>query len=485
MKIRFYKWHELKTILLPNNSLEPLGLEISLPILWSRIRTDRAVLSGFLTQFWQVFAGPITLLLVVRYLTRETQGYYYSFGSFLGIQVFFEMGFSTTLLYICSHEWAHLQLDSAGKVIGDPKALARLASLGRLVFKWYALASCLFVIGVGLGGYLFLDSSSQYNINWKEPWIAVVLVTGILFWTAPFISMLDGCSQIAVTNKFRLYQAVLTTCVLWLILFLGGGLWAVLASACSRILCNIYLFVIRFRNFFALFWQSKTAEYKVSWKHEIWPLQWRTGLTAIFSYFGSSLFVPVMFRYHGAAIAGQIGMTLSLIGMLQVLALVFLSTRAPRFGMFIAKRQYAELDRVFIITCIVSLVVYFVGAGIFLSINSILYATGSLYATRILPPFPTLLLLVANMLLMLSICESVYLLAHKRMPLSVILPPVIGNLGAGIMVWALGSKLGTTGAASGYLGMMLVLVIWETIVWIRCRQEWHTDCVNLEETLYL
>jgi len=455
------------------NLFEALGLDISLPKLWGRVWTDRAVLFALLTQSWQVLAGPVTLLLIVRYLTRETQGYYYSFGTILGLQVIFEMGFCTTLLFICSHEWAHLQLDSAGRVVGDPKALGRLASLGRLVFKWYAFASCLFVIGVGLGGYVFLNSSSHYNIHWENPWLAVVVVTGMLFWTAPFITMLDGCNQMAVTNQFRLYQAVLTAFVLWSVLFLGGGLWAVLASACSRLICNIYLFVIRFGRFFEIFWQSGYAEHKVSWENEIWPLQWRTGLTAIGSYFGSSLFVPVMFRYHGAVTAGQMGLTLSLLGMLQVIALVCLSTRSPRFGMLIAKRQYVELDRIFIITCIISLVIYCAGASILWGITSILYVTGNTLASRILPPLPTFLLLTANMLLILSISESVYLLAHKRLPILVLLPPIITSLVAGLFVLALGSRLGATGAAGGYLGMMLALVIWETIVWRRCRNKWH------------
>lgn len=409
----------------------------------------------------------------MRSLTRETQGYYFSFGSILGFQVFFEMGFCTTLLYICSHEWAHLQLNAAGRVVGDPKALARLASLGRLVFRWYALASCLFVIGVALGGYLFFDSSSHYNIQWKTPWLAVVVVTGMLFWTAPFITVLDGCNQMAVTNQFRFYQTILSTFALWLILFLGGGLWAIVASACSRLICNIYLFVIRFGRFFELFWQSGTADHKVSWKHEIWPLQWRTGLTALVAYFGSSLFVPVMFRYYGAAIAGQMGLTLSLIVMLQSTAMLCLATRAPRFGMLIAKRQYVELDRMFVITCILSVILFCIGASCFWGITSILYVSGNTLASRILPPLPTFLLLAANMLLILSICESVYLLAHKRLPISVLLPPVIVNLGAGFLVLTLGSHLGATGAASGYLGMMIVLVIWETIVWKRCRNKWH------------
>ncbi|MFA4915056.1 MAG: hypothetical protein WC560_00110 [Syntrophales bacterium] len=450
------------------------GFDVSLPKSWGRVWTDRAVFFGLLIQTWQVFVGPVTVLLIARCLTRETQGYYFLFGSILGFQVFLEMGFSTTLVYICSHEWAHLQFDTAGRVIGDPKALARLVSLGRLVFKWYAVASCFFVTGIGLGGYLFLNSSSHYNIHWENPWLAVVVVTGMLFWTAPFIAMLEGCNQIAVTNRFRLFQAILTTFVLWLILFFGGGLWALLASACSRLACNVYLFFIRYGRFFELFWKFSNG-HKISWKNEVWPLQWRTGISQIVSYFAGNLFTPVIFHYHGAAIAGQMGMTWSLLGMLQLAALVWITTRSPRFGMLIARKEYAELDRLFVITCIASMVTFFIGAFIFWGVISILYNMGYPIASRFLLPFPTALLLIAVMLLTLATCESIYLHAHKRMPIAVLLPPVIINLGSGCTVWILGSRFGVTGAASGYLGIMIVFVIVQTIVWKRCRNKWHKE----------
>jgi len=463
----------MKRFSLLHNLLGELNFDISLFKIWQRAWMDRAVLFGFLIQAWQILVGPITVFLIARYITLETQGYYFLFGSILGFQVFFEMGFSSTLLYICAHEWAHLNFDSVGKVVGDAKALSRLASLGQLVFKWYALASSFFVIIVGLSGYFFLNSSGHHTVYWRGPWVFVTLITAMVFWSMPFITMLEGCNQMAITNKFRLFQAILTTLILWLILFLGGGLWAILASTCSKLICNLYLLFIRFGRFFRLFQQPINKESKVSWKNEVWPLQWRTGASAIFSYFGSSLFVPTMFRFFGAAIAGQMGMTLSLIGMLQSFTLVWLSTRAPRFGMLIAKHEFEELDRIFLTTCIISVAIFLIGASILLGVVSLLYITGNLLAIRFLPPAPTFLLFVANMFLIISIIESVYLLAHKRQPISVILPSIIVNLCAGLAVYAFGSRFGPTGAAGIYLFMMIVLVAWETIVWKNCRNRWH------------
>ena len=450
----------------------------SWPILRNRVWAERAVLFGVLTQAWQVLTGPITLWLITRRLSPDAQGYYFSFGSILGFQVFFEMGFSTTILYITSHEWAHLNLDGGGRLTGDLRAMARLGSIARLVMKWYALASGLLILGVGVGGYVFLHSSSHYDIPWEGPWLGVVVTTGLMFWTAPFVVMLDGCNQMAVTNQFRFAQAVLNSLVLWLVLIFGGGLWAVLASAGTRLICYLYILLIRYGRLFRSLLRARTTKHQVSWRSEIWPLQWRTALTAIVAYCGANLFVPIMFRYHGAAAAGRMGLTLSLVAMVQSGTLVWLGTRAPGFGIFIARRQYAELDRSFLKACVISLAIFVVGGSVLAGITSLLYHMGSPLAHRLLPPGPTLLLLGANIFSVVATCESVYLLAHKRMPLAVLLPPVAAYGGASVLICVLGGRLGPTGAAGGYLAMMAVLALWETAVWHRCRLSWHADVVT-------
>jgi hypothetical protein len=43
----------------------------------------------------------------------------------------------------------------------------------------------------------------------------------------------------------------------------------------------------------------------------------------------------------------------------------------------------------------------------------------------------------------------------------------------GLLVWLLGSRFGPVGAAMGYLGTVLLIVIWETVIWVRRRAEWH------------
>ena len=121
------------------------------------MQMDRATLYSVMGKGWQIVAGPITLLLIAQHLDPEAQGFYYTFISLVALQSFVELGFFIVITQFASHEWAHLKLNADGFIEGDANSLSRLVSLGRIVFKWYAVASTIFVVLVGAGGYLFLS----------------------------------------------------------------------------------------------------------------------------------------------------------------------------------------------------------------------------------------------------------------------------------------------------------------------------------------
>src|ERR1700712_5391903 len=69
---------------------------------------DRAVVFTILARGWSSLAGIATLLLIARFLSSAEQGYYYTFGSLVALQMLFELGFSFVILQMASHESAHL-----------------------------------------------------------------------------------------------------------------------------------------------------------------------------------------------------------------------------------------------------------------------------------------------------------------------------------------------------------------------------------------
>jgi len=207
---------------------------------------DRAVMFAVWSKVWSLFATPITLLLISFYLEPEVQGLYYIFLSLIALQAFVELGFCIVITQFASHEWANLSLDDSGFISGDERSRLRLISLGRLVFKWYAWASVIFILLVGAGGYLFLSQSPDLGVSWKGPWFFLVLVAGLQFWTLPFLSLLEGCGQVHAIYRFRFIQGIIMTLAMWLAMNLEVGLWMAVVGAATGLISSLYLILISY-----------------------------------------------------------------------------------------------------------------------------------------------------------------------------------------------------------------------------------------------
>ena len=437
------------------------------------LEVDRAVMFAVLSKVWSLFAAPITLLLISLYLKPEVQGLYYTFLSLVAMQSFVELGFCIVITQFASHEWAGLYLDDSGFISGDERARQRLISLGRLVFKWYACASIIFVLLVGGGGYLFLSQSPDLGISWKGPWFSLMVVAGLQLWALPFLSLLEGCNQVHTIYRFRFVQGVFISLAMWMAMSLDFGLWMAIAGVGAGLIASLYLILIVYRKFFQPFFTFK-PEQEIHWKEEIWPMQWRLALGGSMGYFMVSIYTPVMFHYHGPVVAGQMGMTWQLVTALGSLAMAWVATKVPRFGILVAKKNYTELDRFFFRTSGISMGVISLGAVLlWLLVYGLNYFEHPL-AQRLLSPLPFGLFIVGTVLGQIAQCQSAYLRAHKKEPF--LLYSFVYGLLNGIVVWFLGSRFGAIGASVGYLSVMtLVSVPLGSYIWITCRRKWHAD----------
>src|SRR5579864_7667636 len=104
---------------------------------------DRAVGFSVLARFWSSAAGLVTVALIARFLSPAEQGYYYTFGSLVAIQIIFELGFSFVILQMASHERAELSISGDYEISGAPVAHARLASVIQKSVRWYSVAAIL------------------------------------------------------------------------------------------------------------------------------------------------------------------------------------------------------------------------------------------------------------------------------------------------------------------------------------------------------
>jgi O-antigen/teichoic acid export membrane protein len=434
----------------------------------NRLEVDQAVFYSLCLRLWQFVAGPISIVMIGTFFSEEVQGYFYTFASLMALQSFFELGLHIVIINVSSHEWSKLQLDETGRIRGDAAALSRLVSLGRLLFRWYAVAAVLFAIGVGIGGGWFLARKDLGLISWQSPWIGLVLLTALMLWQLPYIVLLEGCGQMPVVNRYRVYQAMTGNVVVWTCMAIGFGLWAAVAAAAVQVAWNSALIWQRYRTFFSTFRESDT-DARMDWRTELWPMQWRLAISAVLNYFAFQLFTPVIFNYHGPAAAGQMGMTWQLATVVQAVALAWVQTRAPLFGQLVSKRDYRELDRIFFRLTKISLAVVISGC---LALGIAVwgaYWTQFRLASRFLEPMPTAMFLLAIAFYHIPNCQALYIRAHKRDPLFPL--SVATSIIMGASVWWFGSRYGPTGAAAAYLSVVVGLVFpWQSFIWWQCRK---------------
>jgi len=441
---------------------------------WAEV--DRAVLYAVLTKVWAVASGPVTLLLIASYFSPELQGYYYTFNSVLALQVFVELGLTTVVIQFAAHEWSKLDLGKRGEIVGNSVALSRLMSLGQISLKWFTVGGMLVAIGLMIGGYIFFSQSDYPDVHWKWPWILLSIMSGMSVCLLPIWSLLEGCNQVSSVYGFRMSQGILSNVVIWLTVILGAGLWAAGISAAIILVWSMVFLYHRHLPFLRTF-ISPIRGPRMSWRFEIWPMQWKIGLSWLSGYFTSSIFTPVLFHYHGAVVAGQMGMTWTLIGAVATISVAWVKTKVPRFGVLIANKEYADLDRLFSRIFFVSLVVLLAGAFALWICVYLLNAMSHPMAERLLPPLPSGLFMLACVLTHITVPFSYYLRAHKKEPYLWL--NIISGVLTGLSAWFFGSRFGVIGIGIGYLATVVFFTLpYGIIVWYRCRSAWHSDVIG-------
>lgn len=445
--------------------------------LLNRIEVDQAVFAAVVARAWQFLSGPVTWILIALYFSEDTQGYYVTFGSLLALQLFVELGMNTATIHIASHEWTHLHLTKDGRIGGDANAKSRLTSLVRLVLRWYSIAIFAFMAAVGGGGMIFFSLSDSGEVAWRAPWLALVFSTGCLLWTLPMASILEGCNQVVEVNRYRLVQAMLGTLAVWASIAGGLGLWTLVISSVVRVLVEGHLIGIRYRNFFLTFLKPPEGEL-IRWKSEVWPLQWKLGLQAVFRFFAFYMFNPIIFHYHSKGEAGRLGLVWNALTAVQAAAYSWVQTRTPIFGMLVAKKDYRELDRIFFRLTVISTIILLVALCALCGVIFGLQFSESWLAVRLrdklLDPLPTAVFSIGVLLFHLPQCFSIYLLAHKKNPMYLL--SVACNTLIGILVVVLGIRYGSIGTAIAFSAVISIIATpgW-TLIWWNCRHRWHSE----------
>ncbi len=376
---------------------------------------DRAVFFSNAGQLLRLVTGPITMALVLRYLTPEIQGYFYAFSGVVAMQVFLEMGFSQNILQFASHEFAKLRLSPAGKLEGDPVALSRLISLGRLAFGYYAVAAAIFFIAIGVGGQFFFAHSGQHGVAWQGAWWIIAASAAGSLAVNPAMSLLNGCNQMAVTAQFSFWASLGVFSVNAAGLMAGAGIYVSALGAAANLLFTVGYLGLRWRPFFRQFLKPPQHG-QVSWRQEIWPFQWRIAVSWMSGYFIFDIINPIAFYFCGPVAAGQLGMSLQLTRMIFNVAMAWIYTKAPRFGSLIAARSWRELDSLWRRSTVQAFVFCLLGMVAFLSAIPFIGLLLPKVPARLAPFGVNAWLAGAMLVQVVTVAMAMELRAHKREP---------------------------------------------------------------------
>lgn len=434
---------------------------------------NRAVFYGVLSKISSAFFGATTLVLVGWRFTPELQGYYFTFANVIALQVLAELGLATVIVQFASHFWALLKIGPDGRIEGEPEAMSRFASLGRLAAAWYGVSGVLVAAGVGLSGYLFFKHSSRADVAWQGPWLALAGLTGLKLWLIPYWALVEGSNQVSAVYVYRAFSPVFGGLAIWSVILWGGGLWAAPVGVAAEVACSFLFLAGRHAAFLRLLTKRPEGP-RVSWRREIWPVQARIAVSWVCGFFVFSIFTPILFRYHGAAAAGQWGMTWTVLSLIFSTASLWVLARVPQFGIWIARHEYDSLDREFARVARVSVFLTALGSGAVWI--AVLLVQGQSAAARALPPLPAGLLALASVLLQIPGTQAAYLRAHRQEPLALL--SVVQAILTAAGALALGIPYGAVGMSAAYLAVIALLLPVGTWIWVRCRREWHDRPAN-------
>jgi hypothetical protein len=440
-----------------------------------RFGITRALVYTVLGRTWSVLAGPVSLLFVGRFLSRDEQGFYYTFWSVLGLWVFFDLGLSLIIVQFASHERAVLRFVD-GRIEGDQRARQRLASLFRLALRWYGWAGALMVAVVLPAGLIFFTRyhPPQVQVKWTGPWLLLVLSTAANVIIAPLASILEGSGKFQDMALMRLLQGMTANVLLWVALLAGGALYSAVALNGTMALFSAIWIFRRHRRFFASLTAQNADGDEIRWRTEIWPFQWRFAMSWMTGYFTFQIFNPILFASAGARVAGQMGMSLMVTTAIWLFAQSWINTRAVDFGALVASRDFETLDRTFRHVVVQSTVVVLALSTAVIAAAALLRRIGHPLAERLLSPLPLSLLTLATVLNHVVSAEATYLRAFKREPFVVIFPLIfaITTIGSLLVV----HRYGATGMVTVLTVVVAIVGVGGgTALFAARRRQWRNE----------
>ena len=443
-----------------------------------KLGVDKAIFFTLLSRGLQISTALFTVFFIAKNLSPEEQGFYYTFGSIVALQVFFELGLTSIITQFVAHEASHLKLNSEFKMEGEALYRSRLSSLLKFCTKWYLIIAFLVFVALGTLGSIFFTKYSvdHKDIEWFLPWILLAIGTAFNLLLSPITAFLEGLGKVKEVAQLRFVQQIIHPIVVWGGLSIGGKLFVSGADAFIRVfVIAIILIKSPFFKILKNIWIDSGVE-KVLYMKEIFPYQWRIALSWVSGYFIFQLFNPVLFATEGAKVAGQMGMTLTALNGVQSLTQSWINTKVPKMSGLIAQKDYKNLDSLFAKTMKQMLLIGTLAILCFVAVIYLIQSQGITFlgmdiGNRFLPIIPLSLMAWSSWTMVPISPWATYLRCHKKEPL--LLNSVVMGILCCLSTVTLGYKYGLYGITIGFAALRIISLSWIYHTYKTKKREWH------------
>jgi len=432
-----------------------------------------AIFFTIIARLVQGIGGMALLFLISKFLTIEEQGYYFTFGSVVAIQIFFELGLNTIITQFAAHENAKLKWNEFNQISGDKISLSRLSSLLHLCLKIFSILSISLFFILLICGNLFFINFNNGLVNWQIPWILICISNSLMFFLSPILAFLEGIGLVKNVAKARLLQQTSFIFISIIILYFKGGLFVLgLSTFFSFLVLSISILPANYSILKSIYY--KKTNWVINYWKEVFPYQYKIGISWISGYFIFQLFNPILFARDGAIVAGQMGMTLAALNGIASLSMSWMSTKIALFSNYISIKDFKKLDILFNKTFFQAAAVNILSIITFLVIMTWLNYTENLILKRFLPLHYIVILIVITFINQIIYYWAVYLRCHKQEPF-LYHALLLGILCASSTIF-LGRSFGLNGIVFGYLFLTVFISLpWAYNIFKRKKKEFQNQ----------
>lgn len=422
----------------------------------------------FFNSFFKLLTGPLSMILIPLLITKQMQGYWYSFMSISALALLADLGFTIIVLQFAAHEFAHLKFNDDLELEGNETNLHKLISLFKFISKWgiYAVTLSFPIIFIA-GFYIFYGEKTDFN--WILPWIFYLIGSAIKFYLNIIISFYEGCGLVASIQKLKTTNLIITYVLNISLLVCGMHLYSLGISMLVSALFFIWQVWHLLSKSIKQMLNKQIVYY--SWSKEILSLLWKYTISWISGYLIFNLFVPISFKFYGSQFAGQVGITATLITAVFSLANVWIYAVNPKLNMLVSMKDWFTLDKIFKVNLIKSILTFI---GISIAAIIVFYLL-SVYFPKISNRFlglDTITYLLTAWLIQLIINSlATYSRAHKEEPF--VVPSFVAGIYISVTTVLIAIYLPDKFLYYGFYTSFLFTLPWFYIVFARRRKKLH------------